>query len=221
MIPRLHLITDDEVLAREGFPAAARAALEAGGPAIALHLRGPGATGRSLHSLASELLGPAARSGSAILVNDRLDIALTLPLAGAHLGQRSLPPADARRLLGQERVLGLSVHDGGEARLPGVGEMDFLVVGSIFSTSSHPRRRPGGLERIREVSAVVPGMPLVAIGGVTPARVGEIRAAGAHGVAVLSGIWASREPASAVLDYLDALGEPQGRKGPRSRGAPG
>lgn len=207
MIPRLHLITGDEILRRGDFLDRAIEVLERGGSAVAFHVRGPGTSGRVIHDVAHTLAGPASRWGSALLVNDRLDVALTLRHAGTHLGQRSLPPSVARRLLGPERTLGLSVHDAAEAGLAGRGDVDFLVVGTVFATSSHPAREPGGLERIREVAGAAPGVPLVAIGGVTPQRVAGILAAGAHGVAVLSGIWASEEPSSAVRDYLDALRE--------------
>ncbi len=201
MIPRLHLVTDDAVLARPDFLSRAGEVLEAGGDQVALHLRGPRMGGRDLYSLGMALGPGALRSGGLLLVNDRVDVALALGLRGVHLGQRSLTPAVARGLLGPEAVVGLSVHDLGEARVPGTEGASFLVVGSIYATTSHPERVPAGLGRIREIGAMT-SLPLLAIGGVTPARVGELTRAGAHGIAVRGGVWDAEDPAGAVRVYL-------------------
>ena len=211
MIPSLHLITDDEILARDDFPGQARRMLEEGGQDVALHLRGPGTCGRVLFDLAVALLDQSARSGSLLLINDRIDIALALGLPGVHLGQRSLPPRVARTLLGPQSLLGLSVHGAEEARTgaaasPGHADpgLDFLVVGSIFPTSSHPGRNPGGLAVLREVRAVS-ALPLLAIGGLTPERVEEVMAVGAHGVAVRGGAWDGEDPKAAIRVYLEEV----------------
>jgi thiamine-phosphate diphosphorylase len=211
VIPRLHLVTDDEILAREEFLSQARHILEVGGREVALHLRGPGTSGRVIYALADALREPATRTGSPLIINDRLDIALVLGLAGVHLGQRSLPPRAARGLLGGHPLLGLSVHSAEEAQQgegPGEKErdrlLDFLVVGSVFFTSSHPDRTPVGVEMIRKVQAVT-ATPILAIGGLTPGRIEEVRSAGAHGVAVRGGIWDAEDPTVASQVYLNEL----------------
>jgi thiamine-phosphate diphosphorylase len=217
VIPRLHLVTDDEILGRPDFLSWAEGVLDVGGEDLALHLRGPGTGGRRLFELAEALRRPAARAGGTLLINDRLDIAMVLHLDGAHLGQRSLPAEVARRLLGRDALLGLSVHSELEARVgERVGEvggeafpsaagppppLDYLVVGSIFPTPSHPERNPGGLGRIGEVRAVS-DLPILAIGGITPDRVGLVLATGAHGVAVRGGIWDAEDPTEATRVYV-------------------
>ena len=206
MIPILHVVTDDEILSRQDFVERATRVLEAGGESLALHLRGPGTPGRVLFTLARNLRGVARASGSLLLANDRVDLTLALDLPGAHLGQRSLPPDAARRILGPHRLLGLSVHGRTEAREGLGGAVDFLLVGTIFASSSHPRIVPGGVGRIREVGEVT-GAPLLGIGGVAPEKVGELLDAGAHGVAVRSGIWDARDPTAATRVYLKALGK--------------
>lgn len=205
-IPRLHLVTDDGVLRDHGFLSRARAILEEGGRGLALHLRGPTAEGREIYRIADDLREPAALSRSMLLVNDRLDVVLALGLQGGHLGQRSLAPEMARALLGPDRILGLSVHGASEALEGREGVVDFLVAGTVYPSSSHPGGGAPGPRRIREVREVSP-LPVLAIGGITPGRVAEVVAAGAHGVAVLSGVWAREDPAAAVRDYLDALRE--------------
>lgn len=205
MIPPLHIITDDEILVREGFASQAAAVLRAGGKRVAFHIRGPRSEGRFLYDLASRLLAGARASGATLLVNDRVDVALALGLDGVHLGQRSLPGAMARDILGPEKLLGLSVHSEGEAQDAGEG-LDYLMVGTLFDTPSHPGARPGGLRRIHQVSAGT-GRPLVGIGGITPQRVPRVLEAGAAGVAVRGGVWDAPDPAAAVGVFLREVEE--------------
>ena len=203
MIPALHLITDDEILRRDGFLTRAQKALEAGGNSVALHLRGPGCPGRLLFDLARKLAVPARACGAKLLVNDRVDVALALTLEGVHLGQRSLPVPVARRLLGSGKLLGASVHSREETRLVGEGA-DYLIVGALFPTPSHPEAIPGGMERLQSVRDVT-HLPLIGIGGITPGRVPGILSARAHGVAVRGGVWHDPDPAAAVGVFLDAV----------------
>lgn len=204
MIPRLHLITDDSILSGARFLSQARDALEVGGRRIALHLRGPGLEGRAIFDVAEALRAEGRRTGGLLLVNDRLDVVLTLGLSGAHLGQRSLPPEVARELLGSEVKLGLSVHSEEEAEEGREGKVDFFMVGALFDTPSHPGRAPGGVGRIREIAESDPPL-MIGIGGITPGRVGEVLEAGAHGVAVRGGIWNEPDPVEAVGVYLGEL----------------
>ena len=204
MIPRLHVVTDDGVIAREDFRARALEVLEAGGP-IAFHVRGPHATGRRLVELAQVLQDPAASAGATLLVNDRVDVALCLGLDGAHLGRRSLPPAETRGLLGPDRLVGASVHGLEEAAAAARGGVDFLFVGALWATPSHPDETPAGPQLIRDVGVAV-SVPLLGIGGVTPERVPPILEAGGHGAAVIRGIWNAPSSGDAVQAYLQALG---------------
>lgn len=204
MIPRLHVVTDDEVLARKDFQARALEVLEVGG-LVVLHLRGPHATGRRLVELAGALRDPAATFGAKLLVNDRVDVALCLGLDGAHLGHRSLLPAQARGLLGPDRLVGASVHGVKEAVEAARGGADFLFVGALWATPSHPDATPAGPRLIRDVGATV-SVPLLGIGGVTPERVPAILEAGGHGAAVISGVWNAPSSGDAVQAYLQALG---------------
>ncbi len=212
MIPKLHLVTDDEILSRPGLLAMAGEILRVGRGALSFHLRGPGTPGRVLFSLGESLAPLAEATGSVLIVNDRVDLTLALDLPGVHLGQRSLPPAVARGLLGPRRVLGLSVHGLQEVEEGVDDTLDYLILGTIFPTGSHPERAPGGLNRIRDVAALT-RLPLVAIGGVTPRRVAEVLGAGAHGVAVKGGIWDAEDPIAAARGYLMELEKGTGHDG--------
>ncbi len=190
MIPPLHVVTDDAVVARPGFVRVAAEVMEAGGPLLALHLRAPAAPGLAVYRWA-EALRPLT-AGALLLVNDRVDVALAVDADGVHLGRRGLAPTDARALLGPGRLIGQSVHAAPEAE-PGAG---FLLVGNVFPTASHPGRAGIG------TAGLAGDPPRVAIGGVTPERVAELRRAGAAGIAAIRGIWDAPRPAAAVESYL-------------------
>ena len=201
---RLHLVTNDAVLRRPDFVATAVEAMRLGGPRAALHVRGPGTRGRDIFGIVGDLVSVAGDSGAALVVNDRLDIVLALGLVWTHLGQRSLPPVYARSLLGERARVGVSVHDVAEARKATQGGADYLMVGTMFATSSHPELAPAGPSLLEAVGRIT-RLPLVAIGGITPERVGELLARGAQGVAVLGGVWGAESPSRAVEVYLAAL----------------
>jgi thiamine-phosphate pyrophosphorylase len=209
VIPPLHIVTDDQILSREDFLQVASLLLEEGRRDVAFHLRGPRTTGRTLFGLAETLKGIASGVGGTLLVNDRVDLALALDLGGVHLGQRSLPPRVARGILGPNKLLGLSVHGPDEAT-EGVDAADFLLVGTIYASPSHPSRAPGGVVLIRQIGKFAPA-PLLAIGGVTPERVSEVQRAGAYGVAVRGGVWDATDPRQALRGYLRELTTRKGR----------
>ncbi len=209
MKPRLHLVTNDEVLARPDFVAVASEVMEAGGVTTALHVRGPRTRGGDLFRVVRDLLPAIEDSEASLVVNDRVDVALALGLEWVHLGQRSLPPAIARGLIGRKGTLGVSVHDVEEAQHAVQGGADYLIVGMMFATASHPERTPVGPTLVEAVQRTT-RLPLVAIGGITPDRVEAVVASGAWGIAVLGGVWGGERPARAVEVYLDALDHAEG-----------
>jgi len=203
-LPRLHVVTDDRVLAREGWTRAAAGVLAAGGAALALHVRGPRTGGATLFELARALLPEARGSGALLIVNDRVDVALVAGTDGAHLGRRSLPVREARSLLGHA-WLGASVHEpeaAGPVRSEGA---DYAFLGTMFRTPTHPDATGLGPDALARAAGGAVGFPVLAIGGIGPRRVGAVRAAGAYGVAVVSGVWDAGDPASAVARYLEEL----------------
>jgi thiamine-phosphate pyrophosphorylase len=189
----LHVVTDDEVVARPDFLRLAAEVVDAGGSSVVLHLRVPHGSGRTVFRLAEALRSRTRDAGSSLLINDRLDVALAVDADGVQLGRRGLSATDARAMLGPERRIGVSAH--GPAAVP---EADFFLVGNVYPTASHPGRAGigvAGLAHFRDV-------PVVAIGGVTPERVAELRAAGVRGVAAIRGIWDAPSPAAAVRGFL-------------------
>ncbi len=204
-VPRLHLVTDDEVLAGADFATRAAEALEVGGGAVALHLRGRSTPGAPLLALARRLAGHARRQGGWLLVNDRVDVAAIAGAHGVHLGECSLPVEVARGLLEPGAVVGVSRHDARGVASACAAGATYAFIGAVFATPSHPGRAPGGAALVRSAVEAARGVPIVGIGGITPADVRAVRAAGAHGVAVVRGVWRAPCTGAAVEAYLEAL----------------
>lgn len=201
-VPVLHAITNDVVLADPGFLLAARALMEAAGPRVAVHLRGTSLTTRQLLERALELRVVAEATGSWVLVNDRLDVAMAAGVTGVQLTSRSLGVADARRVTAT-LAIGASVHEPAEAWLAASAGADFVVAGHVYATESHPGEPGKGEGFLRELVAAAGDVPVIAIGGITPERAAAVSAAGAHGIAAIRGIWFGDAPGAAKR-YLAA-----------------
>lgn len=206
-LPRLHVVTDDPILAREGWPAHARAVMEALGARVALHVRGPGTDGATLFALTAELLAEARRSGARLVVNDRVDVALAAGATRVHLGERSLPARAARRLLGEGCRVGVSVHAVAAVPVAVAAGADYVFLGALLPTPSHAGRPGLGFDALARAVAGAGETPLVGIGGIALEHAGAVVGTGAHGVAVVRGVWDAPEPAAAALAYVRALEE--------------
>jgi len=197
-LPRVHAFTDADLLALPDFGIRA-AAIAAAGAAVALHARARGASGALLSAGALRMMTLARPPEAAVFVNGRPDIAAAVGAHGVQLGNSDLAPADARHLLPRGWI-GRSVHTPGEAAMAVSEGADFLVVGNIYETLSHPGRPAAGLTLITHAAGL--GRPVIAIGGITPERAAEVKAAGAYGVAAIRGLWMAADPAAAALAML-------------------
>jgi thiamine-phosphate diphosphorylase len=182
-LPRLHAITDERIARRADLPDVARELAAGGGSSMAFHARGRDLSGLEHYELATRL---SAYPPTRLFVNDRLDIALACDAAGVQLGGASLAPAEARRL-GPRWWIGKSVHTLAEAEAARLAGADYLVLGPVFPTATHPQRDPVDPGTLRAVVAL--GLPVIAIGGVTPGRVASLKAAGVQGVAAIRALW--------------------------------
>ena len=203
-LPRLHAVTDDAVLADAdvGIRAAAIAAV---GPAAALHVRARHSTAALLAKSAARFASLASPAEAAVIVNARPDIARVVGAQGVQLGTRDLSVADARSVL-RGGWIGRSVHGLEEARGASEEGADYLLVGTVFASASHPGQPPIGLRVLEQIAAL--GCPVVAIGGVTPERAPSVRDAGAWGVAALSGLWHAADPYAAATALLAPWSDP-------------
>lgn len=173
----------------DGTPAAAAALAELllGGGASVLQLRMKGALGARFFACAQALAPRCAAADVPLIVNDRLDVALAAEAAGVHLGQDDLPLA-AARALAPGLLIGISTHDPAQARAAVAGGADYVGVGPVFPTATKTGSDPiVGVDGLAAVAAVV-GVPVVAIGGLTLARVPLVMAAGATAVAMIGAV---------------------------------
>lgn len=207
-IPRLVAATDDARLGRADFLERLAALLAGGCPAVWLRARRMPA-GPFLEL--ARRAGEACRSaGAELWVGDRADVARLAGADGVQLPERGLPVAGAREIVGPDVRIGRSVHGVGAAVAAAGDGADHVVAGTIYASGSHPAATPSGPGRLTEIrdaldEAGTP-VPIVAIGGVTPARVGAVLEAGADGVAAIGALWDADEPAAAATAFLAALG---------------
>ncbi|UQU64140.1 thiamine phosphate synthase [Couchioplanes caeruleus] len=208
--PRLHLITD----ARPGRDAVAvvTAAVAAAGrlgasDRLAVQVRvEDDVTDRVAYELAAAIVELCRPAGVLCLVNDRLHVALAVGADGAHVGAEDLPVAAARKVLGPGAVLGGTCRDGSAARAAVAAGASYLGVGPAFETVTKTGLpAPLGVAKIGSVAASVPGVPIVAIGGVTADNAPELRRAGAAGVAVVGAVANAADPGEATERLLKAV----------------
>lgn len=175
------------------------------GGAKAIQLREKDLSTRDLYELVERLLPIVHGRGACLLINDRIDLALALPIDGVHLSRTSLPPAETRALLGPARLIGVSCHSLEEAIEAERGGADFIVFGPLFPTPSKAAYGPPvGLARLREVRRQV-RLPIMGIGGITASSMASVMAAQADGAAVISTVMAADDPADAVSALLHVI----------------
>jgi thiamine-phosphate pyrophosphorylase len=195
-VPRLHAVTDDSVLELPDYLDRARALAQAG--KLALHVRAGQLGGRELIELARATINTTRGTGSLVIVNDRVDVAKAVGAAGVHLPARGLPIAAARQILGPHALIGRSTHGVDEAAVAADEGADYVFLGPLWPTESHPDRPPLDTQMIMRVHRVA----VIAIGGVTAERAAACREAGAHGVAAIRSLWHVPEPGSAARHVL-------------------
>jgi thiamine-phosphate pyrophosphorylase len=201
---RLYLVTDRHQTKGRPLPDVIEECLDAGVRAVQLREKDLGAL--DLLAPARPLRELTRRFGARLFINDRADVALAVEADGVQRGHTSLPVPLLRRVVGDRLLIGASVHSLDEARAAEVDGADFLVFGPVYDTpSKRPYGPPQGVDALRRVIQEV-RILVFAIGGIMPARVAEVKTAGAHGVGVISAILAADRPADAVKAFLDALG---------------
>jgi thiamine-phosphate pyrophosphorylase len=200
---RLLLVTDRHQTKGRALHSVLAQALKAGNAAIQIRERDLCA--KELVQLAGEIRRLAEPGRSQVLINDRLDAALSFDGIGVHLRSDSLPVAVARRLIGPQRLLGVSVHSVGEAVQAEAGGADYIVLGPIYETASKQSYgSPLGLSTLEDAVRTV-RLPIIGIGGVTAARAQSMRAAGAFGVAVITAVLGADDVEAATHALLDAV----------------
>ena len=186
MISGLYVVTDETISHGKSHAEIAKEAV-AGGAEI-IQLREKTASSAKFLQDAKEI-AVICKNKALFIVNDRTDIALAAGADGVHLGQDDLPAADARRLSGDNFIIGVSVGSLPEAKKAVADGADYLAVSPVYTTLSKKDAGEGhGLSLVREIRAAFPDMPLVGIGGLNTGNVKEAVSAGLDSVAVISAV---------------------------------
>jgi thiamine-phosphate pyrophosphorylase len=197
----LYLVADPSQTTGDFLPAV-EAALANG--VTAVQLRAKHITDSGMLALARELSQHCRAHNALFLVNDRVDIALASGADGVHLGVDDLPVDDARRLLGPTAVIGFSPETDQQAQDARSHGADYLGVGPVVSTpSKDDAGQPIGLDGLRR-RVDLAGIPVIGIGGITPATYADVLATGAVGAAVISAILRAPNPGYAAHAFLDS-----------------
>lgn len=183
----IYLVTDDGCLQGRALLDCVREALEGG--VTLMQYRAKTASSAEMYAEALQLKALCDSFNVPLIINDRLDIAMAVGAAGVHLGQDDLPCAAARKILGEDYLIGVSAHNPAEAKAALQSGADYLGCGAVFGTATKADVKKLGTEGLA-VICKAKGLPVVGIGGVTADNYREVRAAGADGAAIVSGILA-------------------------------
>jgi thiamine-phosphate pyrophosphorylase len=202
VLPRLYVILDAALITSPELDCAASLA-EAG--VRLLQYRNKSAPARQYLESSHKLAEALRPQGVIFFVNDRPDVAFLAGASGVHVGQDDLNVEQARRLVGSDKLVGVSTHNLEQFQQATAGSADYIAVGPIFNTSTKANPDPVvGLDFIRKVRALA-DKPIVAIGGITLERAAVVIEAGADSVAVISGILSAPSPAQRARQYLETL----------------
>jgi len=170
-----------------------------------VQLRGKKLRTREFLELALKASGFLGAKNIPLIINDRIDIALSCNAAGVHLGQQDLPLLYARKILGENKLIGITINTAKEAMAAEERGADYLGVGPVFFTTTKKELKPLlGLEGLRAIKEKVK-IPILAIGGINPDNAGDVIATGVEGIAVVSAIQAAEDVRKATRELVEAI----------------
>jgi thiamine-phosphate pyrophosphorylase len=215
---RLYALVDPERAGGRDLAGLAR--LVAQGGATLVQLRDKRGDTRSMVERARAIKAALTPFGVPLLINDRVDVALAAGADGAHVGQNDMAVADARRLLGRDAIIGLSVKTTAQAEAAPIDLLDYVGIGGVFATTSKdnpdPPIGPAGLARIAAVfRGRAPYFPLCGIAGIDASNAADAIAAGADGVAVISALSLAADPQAAARTLRASVDAVLARSGRR------
>lgn len=191
----IYLVTDDGCLQGRALIDCVREALEGG--VTLVQYRAKTASSAEMYNEALQLKALCDSFNVPLIINDRLDIAMAVGAAGVHLGQDDLPCAAARKILGEDYIIGVSAHNPAEAKAALQSGADYLGCGAVFGTATKADVKKLGTDGLASICREK-RLPVVGIGGVTADNYREVRAAGADGAAIVSGILAQPDISATV-----------------------
>ena len=199
----LYVVTDRELSKGRSDAEVARMAYEGGADVVQLRMKN--ADGREMLEQANLIRQYADEMCKLFIVDDRVDIAMASGADGVHLGQSDMPLEAARRLMGDDAIIGISVDNVEEAVAAQEGGADYVGVGAVFQTSTKPDAQQGvGLGAVFEVRQAV-NIPVVAIGGINRGNIQDVIRAGADAAAVVSAVVAQDDVGAAAHELRDLI----------------
>lgn len=205
---RLYLLADTGLVPRDRIVDAVAAAIRGG--ATAVQLRAKNATTLELLETARTLRDVCDPVNVPLLINDRVDVALAADAAGVHvghIGEEDMSPRDARRLLGPDAVIGVSVGSAVEARQAAAAGASYVSAGPMFATTTKNNAGPAAGEALLRAVRAASRLPLVVIGGITAERASALYAAGADGLCVGAAILRAPDVEGAARAFRTAEGD--------------
>jgi len=201
----LYLITDRHQTGGRPLMEVVRQSLEGGVKAV--QLREKDLPSAELYRLARELRGLTYEFDARLIINDRTDIALAVEADGIHLGVNSMPVAVVRRLLGRDKMIGYSAHTIGEALTAQTDGADFVTFSPVYPTPSKASYgEPCGVKKLAEAACALE-IPVIGLGGISPANITEALSANIRGIAVISAVLAAADPRVAAVSLLKKIEE--------------
>ncbi len=174
------------------------------GGADAIQLREKTISDDEFISLAGEIRDIIAGSGTLLIINDRINVAREVNADGVHLGQNDMSVSEARNIIGNEKIIGVSTHSIIQARQAQKEGADYIAIGPVFSTRTKDYEPSIGLKIIPEITGAI-NIPFVAIGAITLENLDEVLKAGASRVAVCSAIISSKDILSSTREFKNKL----------------
>lgn len=195
----LYLVTDRKILGDRDLNKSVTEAIEGGVSLV--QLREKDIDTRDFYNVAKDLKAITDSENIPLLINDRLDIALAVDATGVHLGQKDMPMLKAREILGDEKIIGISVATVEEAIKAEKDGADYLGVGAMFQTNSKLDTRSVSLDTLKKIKETVK-IPVVAIGGINESNIEALKEANIDGVAIISAILGKDDITKACKELL-------------------
>lgn len=201
--PSLYLVTDQGL--SKGRPVDYIVEQAVKGGVTMVQLREKNTSTRDFVKLAAQIKLLLSPFNVPLIINDRLDVALAVDADGLHIGREDMPYAIARKILGKDKIIGLSVETIEEAKEVNNLDVDYIGLSPVFLTSTKPELGHAlGLDGIREIAAFSKHI-MVAIGGINSDNAADVLKAGAHGLAVVSAISSADNPAGAAMELRQII----------------
>ncbi|HEX9665322.1 MAG TPA: thiamine phosphate synthase [Thermodesulfobacteriota bacterium] len=192
-IKGLYVITDEKLIPRNRFVETVEKAIKGGAKIV--QLREKQSSSEDILRLAEELLKLTRRYNVPLIIDDYPELARDIGAEGVHLGQHDTSLAEARKVLGNRAIIGVSCYSSIERGIEAHEEgADYLAFGTPFFTPTKPDRQPTSFEILKEARRVIPKIPIFAIGGITPQNVASILETGVDGIAVITSVFGSSDP---------------------------